>query len=450
MDDERLEDLLGKFGPAFSVKVMMGEGGTSKGFGFVSFKRHEDTQKAVDEVNGKELNGKQIYISRAHKEVEWQTELRCKFEHTNQDRATRYRGVNLYVKNLDDGIDDGCFQKEFSPSDTITGATVPHVMSTQRVANTSTQAMGPRPAAAVAAATPAVHTVHSRNMLQEFAILHSILAHSHQLPRSSSLLLMHKLSHDLLVPGPGSMCYNNAGALPVASHELPNSSELFHRGGGCGQPPGQPALRASHTHLSRGFYFDLDDVALEGMGHFFPELAENPEGSERLLKLHNKRGGRILFRDVLKPQDENLEQALLELQALGSTLADPHLCDLLENHFRGEEVKLVKNGPHLTNISRLAGPGRAEPSKGPPSSRTRSLWSPEAFEGPLCIPLVGKGAPTKEKKGLLLDHNVFCGEGNVTQLYCFEAIKASTFLVNPYKICNARASRNMAGIGDVL
>ncbi|KAK1343171.1 hypothetical protein QTO34_015947 [Cnephaeus nilssonii] len=146
------------------------------------------------------------------------------------------------------------------------------------------------------------------------------------------------------------------------SHELPNSSELFHRGGGCGQPPGQPALRASHTHLSLGFYFDQDDVALEGVSHFFPELAEKkPEGSERLFKLHNKRGGRILFRDVLKPQDEwanlrtpwtalalerNLDQALLELQALGSTRADPHLCDLLENHFRGEEVKLVKKMGH--------------------------------------------------------------------------------------------------------
>ena len=36
---------------------------------------------------------------------------------------------------------------------------VPRVMSTQRVANTSTQAMGPRPAAAAAAATLVVRTV---------------------------------------------------------------------------------------------------------------------------------------------------------------------------------------------------------------------------------------------------------------------------------------------------
>uniref|UniRef100_G1Q206 Ferritin n=1 Tax=Myotis lucifugus TaxID=59463 RepID=G1Q206_MYOLU len=55
--------------------------------------------------------------------------------------------------------------------------------------------------------------------------------------------------------------------------------------------------------------------------------------------------------------ERNLNQALLELQALGSTRADPHLCDFLENHFLDEEVKLIKKmGDHLTNICRLAGP----------------------------------------------------------------------------------------------
>lgn len=32
-------------GPALSVKVMTDESGKSKGFGFVSFERHEDAQK---------------------------------------------------------------------------------------------------------------------------------------------------------------------------------------------------------------------------------------------------------------------------------------------------------------------------------------------------------------------------------------------------------------------
>ncbi|KAM8951487.1 ferritin light chain-like [Lycaon pictus] len=133
-------------------------------------------------------------------------------------------------------------------------------------------------------------------------------------------------------------------------------------------------LRASYTYLSLGFYFDRDDVALEGVGHFFREL-EKRKGAERFLKMQNQRGGRgrALFQDVQKPsQDEwgktldameaalllekNLNQALLDLHALGSARADPHLCDFLENHFL-DEVKLIKKmGDHLTNLRRLATP----------------------------------------------------------------------------------------------
>uniref|UniRef100_M0R597 Ferritin n=1 Tax=Rattus norvegicus TaxID=10116 RepID=M0R597_RAT len=130
-------------------------------------------------------------------------------------------------------------------------------------------------------------------------------------------------------------------------------------------------LRASYTYLSLGFFFDRDDVALEGVGHFFRELAEEKrEGAERLLKLQNERGGRALFQDVQKPsQDEwgktlekNLNQALLDLHALGSARTDPpHLCDFLESHFLDKEVKLIKKmGNHLTNLRRVAGPQPAQ------------------------------------------------------------------------------------------
>uniref|UniRef100_A0A4W4HG44 Polyadenylate-binding protein n=1 Tax=Electrophorus electricus TaxID=8005 RepID=A0A4W4HG44_ELEEL len=124
MDDEKLKEVFSKYGHAMSIRVMTDDGGKSRGFGFVSFERHEDAQKAVDEMNGKELNGKLIYVGRAQKKVERQTELKRKFEQMKQDRMTRYQGVNLYVKNLDDGIDDERLRKEFSPFGTITSAKV--------------------------------------------------------------------------------------------------------------------------------------------------------------------------------------------------------------------------------------------------------------------------------------------------------------------------------------
>ncbi|XP_029022255.1 polyadenylate-binding protein 1A-like [Betta splendens] len=124
MDDEKLRELFSKYGNSMSIRVMTDDTGKSRGFGFVSFERHEDAQKAVDEMNGKELNGKLIYVGRAQKKVERQTELKRKFEQMKQDRMTRYQGVNLYVKNLDDGIDDERLRKEFTPFGTITSAKV--------------------------------------------------------------------------------------------------------------------------------------------------------------------------------------------------------------------------------------------------------------------------------------------------------------------------------------
>ncbi|XP_053436733.1 polyadenylate-binding protein 1-like isoform X2 [Nycticebus coucang] len=124
VDEDFLKFHFGKFGPAVSVKVMTDESGKSKRFGFVSFERHEDAQKAVNEMNGKFFYGSRIYVSRAQKKVERHAELKRKFEQMNQNKSTRYPGVNLYVKNLDDGIDDECLLKEFSPFGTITSAKV--------------------------------------------------------------------------------------------------------------------------------------------------------------------------------------------------------------------------------------------------------------------------------------------------------------------------------------
>ncbi|KAK1784082.1 hypothetical protein P4O66_004154 [Electrophorus voltai] len=124
MDDNKLNEIFSKFGPTLSRRVMTDESGKSKGFGFVSFERHEDAKRAVDEMNGKKLNGKQLYVARAQKKGERQTELKRKFEQMKQDGTTRYQGVNLYVKNLDDSLDDERLRKEFSLFGTITSAKV--------------------------------------------------------------------------------------------------------------------------------------------------------------------------------------------------------------------------------------------------------------------------------------------------------------------------------------
>lgn len=123
-DEGRLTEMFQKYGKINSVKVMKGEDGKSKGFGFVSFESPEEALTACDDLNGSDLEGKTVFVGRAQKKAERQAELKKKFEALKMERLNRYQGVNLYVKNLDDTIDDERLRQEFTPFGTITSAKV--------------------------------------------------------------------------------------------------------------------------------------------------------------------------------------------------------------------------------------------------------------------------------------------------------------------------------------
>merc|ERR1712200_63946 len=125
MNEEKLNDMYGKYGKITSFKIMAEDGGKNKGFGFVSYEESEAAEKAVKELDGSDLGGKMpLYVGRAQKKAERQQELKKKFEMMKLERLNRYQGVNLYVKNLDDSIDDEMLRKEFTPYGTITSAKV--------------------------------------------------------------------------------------------------------------------------------------------------------------------------------------------------------------------------------------------------------------------------------------------------------------------------------------
>uniref|UniRef100_G1Q2E8 Polyadenylate-binding protein n=1 Tax=Myotis lucifugus TaxID=59463 RepID=G1Q2E8_MYOLU len=124
MTDECLLEIFSQYGPLSSVKVMTDDSGKSKGFGFIRFERHVDAKKAVEELNGKEFRGKRIYVSRAQKKKEREAELQQKLEEMKRNRITKYHGVNLYVKNLAESVDDERLLKMFAPFGTITSAKV--------------------------------------------------------------------------------------------------------------------------------------------------------------------------------------------------------------------------------------------------------------------------------------------------------------------------------------
>ena len=78
----------------------------------------------MEELSGKDWNGQTFYAVRAQKRAERQMDLKCQFEKRKIERINRYQGVNLYVKNLDDTIDDARLREEFSTYGTITSAKV--------------------------------------------------------------------------------------------------------------------------------------------------------------------------------------------------------------------------------------------------------------------------------------------------------------------------------------
>ncbi|XP_059620490.1 polyadenylate-binding protein [Phlebotomus argentipes] len=125
LSDETLKTMFEKYGGITSHKVMMKDDGKSRGFGFVAFDNAEAAEAAVSALNGKELtDGKTLYVGRAQKKAERQMELKRRFEQIKNERLSRSQGVNLYVKNLDDTIDDEILRKEFTQFGTITSAKV--------------------------------------------------------------------------------------------------------------------------------------------------------------------------------------------------------------------------------------------------------------------------------------------------------------------------------------
>ncbi|KAJ8891289.1 hypothetical protein PR048_010805 [Dryococelus australis] len=123
--DDKLHALFNQFGKITSHKVMLSENGKSRGFGFVAFEDPKAAEESVAKLNGMTLvEGKQLYVGRAQKKSERQQELKRKFEQIKTERLIRYQGVNLYLKNLDDTIDDERLRKEFSSFGSITSAKV--------------------------------------------------------------------------------------------------------------------------------------------------------------------------------------------------------------------------------------------------------------------------------------------------------------------------------------
>ncbi len=64
--DEELKEFFSQVGPVASAQVIMDRfSGRSRGFGFVEMENDDDASRAVETLNGKEMDGRPITVNEA-------------------------------------------------------------------------------------------------------------------------------------------------------------------------------------------------------------------------------------------------------------------------------------------------------------------------------------------------------------------------------------------------
>jgi ferritin heavy chain len=160
---------------------------------------------------------------------------------------------------------------------------------------------------------------------------------------------------------PGSICRQNYAAECEAAINKQINMELY----------------ASYVYNSMAFYYERDDVALPGFAKYFKKSAqEESEHAQKFMAFQNKRGGRIVLKDIKKPErdewgtgldgmnaalelEKQVNQSIIDLSALAGEKGDNHLSHFLDD-FLEEQVDGIKEiADHVTKLTR-AGPGLGE------------------------------------------------------------------------------------------
>lgn len=122
--EDKFEQEFSRFGRITSFLLQKGPDGKHKGFGFVNFENHEEAARAVDEGSNIQVDDKTLFVDRFQKKAERSALLAKKFDDIRREKSEKYRNLNLYIKNLDDDVDDVKLREMFTPFGEITSAVV--------------------------------------------------------------------------------------------------------------------------------------------------------------------------------------------------------------------------------------------------------------------------------------------------------------------------------------
>eukprot|EP01113_Clastostelium_recurvatum_P034583 TRINITY_DN470_c0_g1_i5.p1 TRINITY_DN470_c0_g1~~TRINITY_DN470_c0_g1_i5.p1 ORF type:complete len:632 (+),score=195.18 TRINITY_DN470_c0_g1_i5:320-2215(+) len=280
--EDEIRALVSDKGTISNLAIMKDEKGVSKGFGFINFEKPEDAKAAVEVLNNKEIKGKAIYAGRAQKKSERESELRHKYEQQRAERANKYQGVNLYVKNLEDNVDDEKLRAEFAAYGTITSS---KVMSDEKAAS---KGFGFVCFSSPEEATRAVTEMNGKMMGTK--PLYVALAQRKDI-RKAQLEAQHSIRLKAGLP-PGPMGRMPPGGPMGPGMGYPNAP-MFYPQPGPGMPPGGQMMYPPGQMMPRQRMYPNPQGGFQGMGGGMPPHYVVPGGPGGMQRGgHNPRGPR--------------------------------------------------------------------------------------------------------------------------------------------------------------
>lgn len=110
-NDDDIRKLFESHGELLSVKIERDNKGESKGFGFVCFADSDKARDSISDLNGKVVDGLELFVGRFEKKSERTRKLKMEMsKNTSTDSNSK---KNLYVKFINESVDENMLRKEF-------------------------------------------------------------------------------------------------------------------------------------------------------------------------------------------------------------------------------------------------------------------------------------------------------------------------------------------------
>jgi polyadenylate-binding protein len=124
-DENKFKTEFSKYGKVTSVAIRhAGDKHTGSQFGFINYETHEEANKAIEEANKLEFNGQKLFCDRFQKKGERLAYLGKAYEDRRREKAERFKNLNLYVKNLDEDVDEPKLRDLFTPFGEISSCVI--------------------------------------------------------------------------------------------------------------------------------------------------------------------------------------------------------------------------------------------------------------------------------------------------------------------------------------